>query len=76
MRTTRPRMRKRTTSRRRNPGEVLVVASKVRDYVKSKNMRMSAEVIEALSEKIKYKIDKAVLRAQANKRQTLRAEDI
>jgi len=67
---------RRTTTRKRNPGETLVVASKVKDYIKSKGMRASADIVDALSEKIRYKIDKAVVRAKANKRQTLRAEDI
>lgn len=66
----------RKPTRRRNPGENLVVASKVKEVIKAHGMRASAEVIEALSDKIRDKIEKGVARAKANKRQTLRAEDI
>jgi len=56
--------------------EVLVVASKVKAYVKSKNMNTSAEAIAALSEQVYCLLDAAVDRAKANKRRTVKAQDV
>ena len=57
-------------------GEVLVVASKVRAYVKSKGCMMSSELIGALNCKIHCLIDQAVCRTKANKRSTVKAQDV
>lgn len=73
MRYTTPRKK---PTRRRNPGETLVVASKIKEYVKSKGMRASGDLIDALSEKIRYEIDKAAQRAKDNGRQTIRGSDV
>lgn len=56
--------------------EVLVVASKVKAYVKSKQMQTSAEAITALSDKVCVILDDAVVRAKANRRSTVKAQDL
>jgi hypothetical protein len=55
---------------------VVVVASKVRQVVRGKNVNMSSEVIEALDAKVKCLLASAVARTTGNKRKTLRAVDL
>ena len=56
--------------------EVLVVASKVKDYIKSKGLQSSGEVVPALSERIYDMIDAATSRTAENKRATVRPHDL
>lgn len=56
--------------------ESLIVASKVRAYIKSKKMLTSSEVIEATSEAVYSMLDGAIARANANRRSTVRAQDL
>ena len=46
--------------------EVLVVASKVKGYIKSKNMNTSADAINELSDKVYCMLDAATTRTKAN----------
>lgn len=56
--------------------EVLVVASKVRGYLKSRNVKMSSELIGQLNSKVKVMLDDAARRAQGNKRATVKSQDV
>lgn len=56
--------------------EILVVASKVREYIKSKGCLTSGELIPELSCKVCCVIDSAVERAKANGRKTVSAKDV
>lgn len=56
--------------------EVLVVASKVKAYVKSKQMQTSSDAITALSDKVCAMLDAAVERAKANRRSTVKPQDL
>jgi hypothetical protein len=56
--------------------EVLVVASKVKAYVKSKNMMTSSDTIAALSDKVYAILDDAIARTQANRRSTVKPQDL
>lgn len=56
--------------------EVLVIASKVKDYIKSKDMMSSGDIPEAVSDKIRAMLDAAVARAQENGRKTLKPCDL
>ncbi len=56
--------------------EVLVVASKVKAYIKSKKMMTSSEAIVALSDKVYAMLDDAVARTKANRRSTVKAQDL
>ncbi len=56
--------------------EVLVVASKVRDYVKKSGCNTSGEFIGELSNTVYCAIDKAIDRAQGNNRKTVQAKDV
>jgi hypothetical protein len=56
--------------------ETLVVASKVRAYIKSKKMMCSSELIEALSNKVYCKLNCAMTRTEANRRSTVKPQDL
>jgi hypothetical protein len=56
--------------------ESLIVASKVRAYIKSKKMITSSELVEATSEAVYGMLDGAIARAKANRRSTVRAQDL
>lgn len=56
--------------------EVLVVASKVKAYVKSKGFMCSSEMIAAASDMLYCALDKATGRADANRRRTIKAQDL
>ena len=56
--------------------DVLVVASKVKAHVKSKGKMMSADAIGALSDAVYAMINAAIKRTDANKRKTLKPQDI
>jgi len=68
--------RKSTAKKRSSSKEILVVNSKVRAYIKKKKCMTSSEFVPALSEEVYAMIDRAVERAKANKRSTLRARDL
>ncbi len=56
--------------------DVLVVASKVKGYIKAKNMNTSADAIGALSEQLYDILDAATARTKANGRKTVKAQDV
>ena len=56
--------------------DTYVVQSKVKALVKKSKMKCSSDVIEAVNKLIQAEIAKAVLRAKANGRKTLRASDL
>lgn len=56
--------------------EALVVGSKVRALIKSKKCMTSSEFLPALSGAVADLVGRAVERAKANRRSTLRARDL
>jgi hypothetical protein len=58
------------------PRESVLVASKLREAVRSHDVRMAGEFIEALNEQVHELIGKAVKRAKGNKRGTVRPDDL
>jgi len=56
--------------------EILVVVSKVKDYVKEKGLQTSETAVEALSNAVRELLDKAAERAKDNGRQTIKDRDI
>ncbi len=55
--------------------EILVVASKVREYIKNKGCNTSGELINELSNSVYCTIDRAIGRAKGNGRKTIQAKD-
>ena len=56
--------------------ESLVVASKVKAYIKSKKMMTSSDALGALSCQVYDLLDKAIARTKANKRSTVKPQDL
>ena len=56
--------------------ESLIVASKVKAYIKSKHMRTSSEAIGAISDAVYCMLDAAIVRTKANRRSTVKAQDL
>jgi hypothetical protein len=56
--------------------EPLIVASKLKNYIRSKNLKCASDVIPALSERVYKMLDCAMERTRANKRSTLRPQDL
>jgi len=63
------------TAKKAAKKEVLVVASKVKAYVKSKGYMCSKEAIESISDCVYCCLDKAMERTEANRRSTLKSQD-
>jgi hypothetical protein len=56
--------------------ESLIVASKVKTYIKSKKMMTSSDALGAISDKVYGMIDDAIARTKANRRSTVKAQDL
>ena len=56
--------------------EILIVTSKVKNYIKEAGMNTAASVAEALSEKVRQVCDEAMENARKAKRKTVRDTDI
>ena len=56
--------------------ESLIVASKVKAYIKSKKMMTSSDALEALSNQIYGILDSAIERTKANRRSTVKPQDL
>jgi histone H3/H4 len=56
--------------------EILVVVSKVKDFIKSKECMTAGDLPEALSALVYTMLERACERAKANKRSTVRPEDL
>ena len=55
--------------------EILVVKSKVAEYIKGKDMMMASDSAEALSNMVAKKLDMAIKRCQENGRKTVKPYD-
>jgi len=54
----------------------LIVASKVKAYIKGKKMMSSSESLEAINDKLYGLLDAAAARTKANRRSTIKAQDL
>ncbi|MCK4293652.1 MAG: hypothetical protein KAY65_10680 [Planctomycetes bacterium] len=54
----------------------LIVASKVKAYIKSKKMMTSSDALEAISDRVYSMLDAAINRTQANRRSTVKPQDL
>lgn len=55
--------------------EMLLVASKTKNYIKEQGCMVSADALDELNERIYRLLDEAVRRTKENKRSTLRSHD-
>jgi hypothetical protein len=60
----------------KKPREMLLVQSKVKEYIRSHDMMCSSDLVDALNESVAALLDAAVTRAGSNGRKTARAHDI
>jgi hypothetical protein len=56
--------------------EPLVVASKMKAYIREKGMMSSSDAVEAIHEQVYKMLDAAIERAKANRRSTVRPQDL
>ena len=56
--------------------EPLIVASKVKAYVKSKGLMTASDSLEAINKKIYALLDEGTERTTANRRSTLKPQDL
>jgi len=56
--------------------DVLVVASKIKAYIRSKGCMCSSDAVQAISDCVYCCLDKAIVRTQANRRSTVKPQDL
>ena len=64
------------SARKSSKKDVLVVASKVKGYIRSKGMMCSSDAISAISDCIYCCLDRAIERTKANRRSTVKPQDL
>lgn len=56
--------------------ESLIVASKVKGYIKEKDMMTSSDALQSISDAVYDMLDKAIERTKANRRSTVKSQDV
>jgi len=56
--------------------ESLIVASKVKAYIKSNKMMTSSDALGAINDVVYNALDAAMARTKSNRRSTVRAQDL
>jgi len=56
--------------------EILVVQSKVKEYIKSKGCMTASDTLDALSDKVCALLDGAIARTKGNGRATVKPQDL
>ena len=56
--------------------ESLIVASKVKAYIKSKKMMTSSDALGTISDAVYDMLDQAIVRTKANRRSTVKPQDL
>jgi histone H3/H4 len=69
-------MAKQSAGKSQGNREPLVVASKVKAFIKEQDCLTSGELIDALNSRVYELLEKAVERAKMNKRSTVKAQDV
>ena len=54
----------------------LIVASKIKAYIKSKQMMTASDSLDAINEKVYCMLDCAAERTKANRRSTVKPQDL
>jgi hypothetical protein len=67
---------KKKAAKRSSKKDVLVVASKMKAYIRSKGMMCSSDAIQAMSDCVYCCLDKAMARTEANRRSTVKPQDL
>ncbi len=72
----RKKSKKKAARRAKKPALNVVVGSKVKEAVKSHGVRCSGDLVEALNGKVIAMLSDAVARCEANRRGTVRPQDL
>lgn len=56
--------------------DMMVVGSKVKAYVKGKDLRVAGEMLDELNKHVSQMLDRAADRAKGNGRSTIKATDL
>lgn len=56
--------------------DVVVVASKIKAYIRAKGYMCGADAIQTMSDCVYCCMDKAMARAEANRRRTVKSQDV
>jgi hypothetical protein len=67
---------RKTTAAKSAQKDSVVIASKLKEAVRSHDIRMASDFVHAVSEQVHDLVEKAVNRARANRRGTVRPEDL
>lgn len=62
--------------KKQEPRELLLVQSKVKDYIRSKDLMCASDLIDSLNEEVYALLDKAGHRTLENGRKTARGSDV
>ena len=73
---TKKKVARKKTAKKASKKEVLVVASKVKAYIRSKGCMCSGEMAQAMSDCVYCCLDKAIERTKANRRSTVKPQDL
>ncbi len=68
--------KKKKAAKKKSGKEVLVVASKVKAFNKSRGVMTSSDAIAALNEKVYTLLAEGAKRTKANRRRTLKPQDL
>jgi hypothetical protein len=68
--------KKKASKKKASKKDVLVVASKVKAYIRSQGMMCSADAIGEISNNVYASLDKAIARCTANRRSTIKPQDL
>jgi len=63
-------------AKKKEPKESLIVASKVKAYIRSKKMMTASDTLPALNDVVHKILDAAAERTKANRRSTVRPQDL
>jgi len=67
---------KKVAKKKAAPRESLIVASKVKAYIKENDKMTASESLEAISTKVYEMLDAAIARTEANRRSTVKPQDL
>lgn len=76
MEDTNPMAKSKKPAKAASKKDVLVVASKIKGYVRSKKMMCSSDAIGAISDCVYKMLDQAIARTVANRRSTVKPQDL
>ena len=64
------------SSSKKKVREVVVVGSKVKDVIRTAGLRSDGDLVQAISDQVHDLLERAISRAQGNKRGTVRPYDL